>query len=125
MERSKMNISFGQILLVIVYLLLTVGALTLVKMGSESRFSVSGGIFSMVIDFKLIIGLIMYIVSFLLYIGIISNFNLSYINPITTGISTVLIILSAVFILKEQITLFQYAGITLIILGVILANIRR
>lgn len=120
-----MNISFGQILLVIVYLLLTVGALTLVKMGSESRFSVSGGIFSMVIDFKLIIGLIMYIVSFLLYIGIISNFNLSYINPITTGISTVLIILSAVFILKEQITLFQYAGITLIILGVILANIRR
>lgn len=119
-----MNI-FVQILLVVIYLLLSVGALTLVKLGSHGSFSFSDGIFSMVIDFKMILGLIMYIFSFLLYIGIVANFDLSYINPLTTGISTVLIILSAVFILKETITVYQYVGIGFIVFGVILTNIRK
>jgi small multidrug resistance pump len=125
MVKSKMNISLGQLLIIALYLIFTVGALTMVKMGSEGNFSLSRGVFSLAIDIKMIIGLIMYIVSFLLYIGIIANFNLSYINPILTGISTVMIILSAVLILKEHITPYQYAGIALIILGAILANIRK
>ena len=74
---------------------------------------------------KAIIGFICYIASFLIYtFYIVRKFDLSYIYPIITGITQVLVILASVFILKEHISIPAIIGIVLIIIGIFCLNIK-
>ena len=74
---------------------------------------------------KAILGFCMYIVSFLIYtFYIIREFDLSYIYPIITGITQVLVILAGVFIFKEHISTPAIIGIILVFIGVICLNIK-
>lgn len=115
-----------QIISIIVYLILTVGGLLLVKMGSDSiNLAITNGVFNFSMGIKAIIGFLCYIASFLIYtFYIIRKFDLSYIFPIITGITQVLVILAGVFILKEHISLQAIIGIVLIIVGIICLNIK-
>ena len=62
---------------------------------------------------------------FLIYtFYIIRKFDLSYIYPIITGITQVLVILAGVFLLKEHISVPGIIGIILIIVGVFCLNIK-
>lgn len=116
-----MNIFF-----IALYLFCSVGGLTLVKIGSEhNSFLLNPSYFSLELSFTTLIGLILYIVSFLLWIVIIGRYNLSYIQPLTTGLSYILILAASLFILHETITPFQWGGLAFILVGVILMNINR
>lgn len=115
-----------QIISIILYLILTVGGLILIKMGSNSiNLAVINGTFSFSMGLKAIIGFLCYIASFLIYtFYIIRKFDLSYIFPIITGITQVLVILAGIFILKEQISIPAIIGIILIIIGIFCLNIK-
>ena len=78
-----------QILIIVLYLILTVGGLVLVKMGSDTiNLAIANGVFSFSMGIKAILGFIFYIMSFLLYtFYIIRKFDLSYIYPIIAGIT--------------------------------------
>ncbi len=111
--------------LVAIYLLCTVGGLTLVKLGADSTGLVMNGtFFNLQMSYFTVIGLILYIVSFIMWIGIVQRFNLSYIQPITTGLSYILIIGASIFILKEQINVYQWIGLGFILVGVIFMNLK-
>ena len=114
------------IISIIFYLILSVGGLILVKLGSGSiSFSIENGTFNFSMAIKAILGFIAYIGSFIIYtFYIIRKFDLSYIFPIMTGITQVLVILAGLFIFKENINVWGYIGIGLIILGVVLLNIK-
>ena len=74
---------------------------------------------------KAMLGFIAYIGSFLIYtFYIIKKFDLSYIFPIITGITQVLVILVGIFILKEHINIYGIFGILSIIIGITLLNIK-
>lgn len=115
-----------QIISIIIYLILTVGGLILVKLGSDTiSISLANGTFNFVMGIKAIIGFICYIASFLIYtFYIVRKFDLSYIYPIITGITQVLVILASVFILKEHISIPAIIGIVLIIIGIFCLNIK-
>jgi len=115
-----------QIIAIIIYLILTVGGLLLVKMGSDSiNLAITNGIFNFSMGIKAILGFLCYIVSFLIYtFYIVRKFDLSYIFPIITGITQVLVILAGVFILKEHISLPAVIGVVLIIIGIFCLNIK-
>jgi drug/metabolite transporter (DMT)-like permease len=49
---------------------------------------------------------------------------LSYIIPLTTAISYVIIFIASVFFLKETLGALQIAGYFIIMLGVILINVK-
>lgn len=116
--------SLSNIFFIALYLFCSVGGLTLVKIGSNNNnFSVESSFFNLQLSYLTLIGLILYIVSFLMWIVIVGKFNLSYIQPLTTGLSYVLIISASIFILKEVITPFQWGGLVFILIGVILMNI--
>ena len=115
-----------QMISIIIYLILTVGGLLLVKMGSDSiNLAITNGVFNFSMGIKAIVGFLCYIASFLIYtFYIIRKFDLSYIFPIITGITQVLVILAGVFILKEHISIPAIIGIVLIIIGIFCLNIK-
>lgn len=114
------------VLAIIIYLFCTVGGLTLVKVGSDAnQFVASSHFFNLQLSYTTVIGLLLYIVSFIMWIVIVQHFNLSYIQPLTTGLSYILIIAASIFILKEHITPYQWGGLAFILIGVVLMNIKK
>lgn len=111
---------------IIIYLILSVGGLVLVKSGSSNVIiAIQEETFNFSMGLKAMLGFIAYIGSFLIYtFYIIKNFDLSFIFPIVTGITQVLVILAGVFIFKEHINAYAIGGIVLIIVGIILLNVK-
>lgn len=115
-----------KIVSIIIYLILSVGGLVLVKSGSSSvNIAIQDGTFNFAMGLKAMLGFIAYIGSFLIYtFYIIKNFDLSYIFPIITGITQVLVIIAGVVIFKEHINAYAIGGISLIIIGIALLNVK-
>lgn len=115
-----------KIISIILYLILSVGGLILVKSGSSNvTIAIENGTFNFAMGIKAMLGFIAYIGSFLIYtFYIIKNFDLSYIFPIITGITQVLVILAGVFIFKEQLNSWGICGIILILIGITLLNVK-
>lgn len=115
-----------KIVSIIIYLILSVGGLILVKSGSGNvNIAIQNGTFNFSMGLKALLGMIAYIGSFLIYtFYIIKTFDLSYIFPIITGITQILVILAGIFLFKEQINAYAIGGIVLIIVGVVLLNIK-
>ena len=70
-------------------------------------------------------GFLLYLFSFLLWQRLLVNFDLSYIVPITTGISQIIILIAGYFLFKESIDLYKIIGVALIIIGVILITLKK
>ena len=66
----------------------------------------------------LISGLLFYAISFLLWLFVLSKIKLSQAYPITS-INFVLVLLASYYFFGEKLSLFQYFGILLIIIGVL------
>lgn len=115
-----------KIISIVIYLLCSVGGLILLKAEANSTtVVVQNEIFNLSIGIKAIIGFILYIASFLIYtFYIIKQFDLSYIFPIITGITQVLVILAGVFLFKETINTYAIIGMFLIVAGITLLNIK-
>lgn len=113
------------IFLVILYLLLTVSGLILYKLGSSKEFLISfqNGMFQIKLSFVSIIGLLCYLLSFLIYMLILPKFNLTYIMPLTSAISYISIYVLSILVLKESIQLYGIIGSAIILIGVIIINI--
>lgn len=110
----------------VMYLILSTLGMTFIKMGGEDlNFVLSKSIFQFRIGIIGIVGIIFYFISFGLWIIILSKYNLSFISPIASGLAYILIILSSKFLLKESINSYQYLGIVIILIGVVLMNIKK
>lgn len=99
-------------LLIIIYVMFSNGGLLTVKYGFDNK-----------INYIILIGLCMYVISFLLYMYLVSKYNLTYIIPICTGVSYVLIFVFSFFLLKESMSILESIGFFLIMLGIIFINI--
>ena len=115
-----------RVILVIVYLFLTVSGLILMKKGGNAgKISISAGEFNFSISLVSCLGFVCYICSFLLYTRIVMMFeNLSYITPICTGVSQIMVIVASWLILKEQLTGLTIGGVALVVAGIILMNLK-
>lgn len=82
--------------------------------------SFRNGMFQFSIHWMSIIGGACYITSFILFLLLISKYDLSRINPILVGMTYLCSIAAAVFILKESVTAIHMAGLVFILAGVFL-----
>lgn len=115
-----------KIILAGIYMFLTTLGLILMKFGGNiGTIEIFNKDITLAINGISLIGLFCYIISFLLYIKLITIFNLSYIVPLSTGIVQILILLSSKFIFKEEINTLRLIGIILVIIGVIVMNIPK
>ena len=112
-------------LLLYIYVLTTSAALLLFKLGSKTGapIAVDNHRLKFNITAYTVSGIVLYGISFISYLYLISKYNLGYIIPLTTGLVYILIFTSSYFIFNEVFSLIKIAGILLIIIGLVLLNI--
>lgn len=114
-------------LLVTVYVLITSAALIVLKLGMKNGAPVQylDSKLQFNITFYSMLGILLYGLSFLLYIYLISKNDLGYIIPLTTALVYVLIFSASYYIFHEQFTAQKIIGIALIVIGLIFLNLKR
>ncbi len=101
-----------------VYVVLNACGQLLIKMGTLEMKQVKS--LQDLLNFKLLSGIGLFGLSFLTWIYIVSRNNLSYAFPFAVGLGYIGIVLLSMFVLKETATLWQFIGMALIWIGIIL-----
>jgi hypothetical protein len=116
MER---RINMKLIIMFTCYVLLASSGLILFKLGSTNN-NLTLNIFGLSINYsiKMILGLLCYGFSFILWMLIVSKMNLTIAMPLSVAIVNTLVVVGSCLVLKEKITLTQGVGIFIVILGV-------
>lgn len=107
------------VIMFICYVLLASSGLILFKLGSSNSnltLSLLGLEFNYSI--KMVLGLLCYGFSFVLWMLIVSRSNLTIAMPLSVALVNTLVVIESCLILKEKITVTQGIGIFIIILGV-------
>jgi len=113
------------IVLFILYVGMSATGLFLMKTGSEGMsFELAKNFLKMEINLVLLLGMLFYLASFLLFIFIISKNDISYIFPISAGVLNIITFVLGAAVLKEQISGFSIAGLVLIVAGVVFMNLK-
>lgn len=109
------------------YVLTTSLALIVLKLGTNAGppLSIIENKINLNINIYTIGGVLLYGVSFITYLYLISKFDLGYIIPLTTAFVYIVIFTASYFIFKEVFTATKVAGITLIILGLVFLNLKK
>ncbi|KAF1304830.1 EamA family transporter [Enterococcus sp. JM9B] len=114
-------------ILFFIYVILSTSGLVLFKLGS-----INGGIsinlaksaFSFHIPLLSLLGLLCYMVSFLMWMYIISKTDISFIVPLGVALTNLAVLLSSYFILHETMSYTTIIGAALIIIGAVILNIK-
>ena len=115
-----------QLITIVIYLFLSAGGLILFKLGSKlSAVSIilEKGVLGFSINVYSLAGLCCYLLSFVLYMQIVTKYDLTRIYPITSGLVYVLVFLGGIFILGENLSVVKFIGSVAILLGIILMNL--
>ena len=101
------------------YVLLASSGLILFKLGSINN-NLTLNVFGLSINssVKMILGLLCYGFSFILWMLIVSKMNLTIAMPLSVAIVNTLVIVESCIILKEKITMIQGIGIFIVLFGV-------
>ena len=109
----------------VIYVAMSATGLLLIKMGTENTSLVlRDGLLGAQLSYRLLLGLVFYICSFIMSIYIMSQMKLSLFYPLSAGTVLVASCVFSYFILREHISVIQMVGIALILLGIICINIR-
>ncbi len=114
------------IILFIIYVILSSSGLVLFKLGTTNT-NINFNLFGVHLAFslKMIIGILCYGFSFLLWLYLVSKLNLTIAMPLSVALVNTLVIVESCIFLNEKITLIQGIGIFIIILGVSLIGWRK
>ena len=110
---------------VFLYLLFSIFGITLVKLGGNNP-TMFINLAKIQLQFSLlsIAGIFCYGVSFLLFMYILPKYDLSYITPLTTGLTQILLLAVAFIIFHENITATRIIGVLTIVAGIYILNIK-
>lgn len=126
MEKGRSHIGKGMIGLII-YVCLSAMGLTLIKvgLGNKTSLSIDPKGFSLSFSWILIIGMCLYILSFLTSLLVMKSMSLSMYYPFSAGLIYILVCVLSVIVLKEKIGLFQLIGMAVIFVGILIMNIQK
>lgn len=112
-----------KIIICMIYSMISVTGLTLIKIGATGN-SVKLIVLPIIGEITLhtFLGLGFYAMSFILYIFIIQNMQLSIVFPILVALNNISIVLIGHFVFREVIGTGKIAGVILIIAGITLVS---
>ncbi len=112
-------------LLFIIYVILSTSGLVLFKLGASNlSLGVAKSLFSMQIPLISLLGLLCYLVSFVLWMYIIAKSDVSFIVPLGVALTNLAVLCGSYFILNETISTNTIIGAVLIIIGVVILNLK-
>lgn len=108
------------------YVLTTSIALIVLKLGAKDGAPAQfiDGRLHFNITLLTVSGVVFYGISFLLYVYLISKFDLGYIIPLVTALVYVLIFVASFFIFHEVFTIAKVFAIALILVGLAILNMK-
>ncbi|MDP4133215.1 MAG: hypothetical protein Q8882_04295 [Bacillota bacterium] len=86
------------------------------------RFGLNDGLFYFNISLKMALALIFYFTSFILWTGILTKNDLSFIVPFSSAIVNIISVGLGILVFGESFCFYKIAGIVLATLGVALMN---
>lgn len=113
------------ILLLLYVLTSSLGMVFIKKGGTNTSFSLDKGNFQIQLSWLILCGIIIYLLSFILWMIILQLFNLTYISPVAYGIVYIFIIIFSYILLNESIHKQQLIGAALIIVGIFIASYKH
>lgn len=116
-----------QKLILAAYVLTTSAALIILKLGTThgAPMSIVESKIHFNINIYTIAGVILYLISFLTYIYLISKFDLGYIIPLAAAFVYILIFTASFLIFKEVFTVTKIIGISLIVGGIVFLSFSK
>lgn len=114
-------------ILCVMYVICSVAGLTLIKLGSNDIVgnSLWLPVLNLRISMKSIAGIMCYGISFCLYLGVVSKFDLGFIIPILGGIVNISILVVSCYVLKEKLSINMIIGAVFIIIGIMIMTFKR
>lgn len=114
------------VILFILYIILASSGLVLFKLGNTNpNFHITLLNIKIAFSFKMILGILCYGFSFLLWLYIISKMNLIVAMPLSVALVNTLVVIESLVFLKEKISLIQGIGIITIIIGVMIMTSQK
>jgi len=112
-------------IILLIYAAMSSLGLIFLKLGSKDAAPVSfiDGKIHFNLGLYVIVGVVLYGLSFIVYTYLISKNDLGYIIPVSTALVYIGIFLASFFIFKEVFTAVKIVGILLILTGVVLLNL--
>ncbi len=111
-------------LLFVLYVVLSSSGIILFKLGSTAvEFTLTDKILGFNISYTSLLGLVCYLVSFVLWMIIIGKNDVSYIVPIGLAATNVTIMLGATLFLGETFSFYKIIGLGLILGGIVFLNL--
>lgn len=104
----------------IFYACCSVTGLMLIKTAGSSGLLLAGIRF----NWKIVLGLAIYLVGFCTYLFLVQRYDLSYVFPLVIGMNYVAVVLAAALVLKEAVNINQWLGIAAVFAGILLMNIK-
>lgn len=109
------------IALIILYIIFSVGGLILFKLGSNGlSFSIKLPDILFHVNIVAVVGIVFYLLSFILWMIIVKNSKITYVTPIIMGIVAIVTLICGKYILGEQMGTPHVIGSILIIAGVMI-----
>jgi small multidrug resistance pump len=114
-------------ILLLLYVAATSLGLIFVKLGTSAGLPIKfvEGKLSFTFTTYAFAGIILYGLSFLLYVYLISKNDLGYIIPLTTALVYAAIFVASYFVFHEVFTVTKIIGISLILFGLVFLNLQR
>ncbi len=111
------------IIVCVLYLMFAVAGVTFIKSGhsAETFFKFPFG--GLPLSGRTIIGILFYGISFLLFVFYVSKLKIGIAIPVISGLNCVAVVAIGYLVFKERITIGQFVGITLIVLGTVLVGV--
>ena len=109
-------------ILIALYVVLNSAAQLLLKQGASAGGGVS--IAGLPINSKLVIGVILFGLSFLVWIFILAKENLSFAFPFAVGLGYSTVAALSIFVLREPVSPLQMTGIIVVLIGLTMIALR-
>jgi multidrug transporter EmrE-like cation transporter len=111
----------------LIYVLISASGLIVIKLGLNRGATLQFGKVGIMFDLNwiLLLGICMYVISFLLNMLVMKNMELSILYPISAGLIYIIICVLSYLVLKEPITFKQIAGMVIILVGIIVMNLDK
>ena len=111
----------------LIYVCLSAGGLTLIKIGTgkDLAFSLQHGVLSLQINWAVILGLTLYVASFITSMIVMKTMNLSIFYPTSAGLVYIFVCVISILLLHEKVSVTQLVGMAIILSGIIVMNLKR
>lgn len=116
-----------QKIIIAIYVITTSLGLVILKLGAKAGPPVEylNNRLHFNVNYYTVSGVVLYTISFLFYIYLISKYDLGYIIPLAAAFVYILIFIASAIVFNEVFTAFKIAGIVLIVSGLVLLNLNK